>query len=127
MISKGLQVRLQEVEAEAPAGVVVSSDPPPGTRVKAGSEVTLMIAKDRAPEPLPDVRHHSPSSATQILRAAGFTKIATKTVQVTDPALEGVVVQQSPDPGSPTDPDTTIRIFVGHAVPTAVGLGRSPP
>jgi eukaryotic-like serine/threonine-protein kinase len=123
LTGEGLQVRLQEVESEGPAGVVVSSDPSPGKRVEVGSTVTLVIAKARAPAPLPDVRNQSLSSATQMLRAAGFTKIATQTTKVPDPALEGVVVAQSPGPGSPTDPDTTIRLVVGHAVPTALGSG----
>jgi eukaryotic-like serine/threonine-protein kinase len=127
LTSKGLRVRLEEVEAESPAGVVISSDPPPGTRVEGGSTVTLVTAKERAPQPLPDVRGQSLSSATRILGAAGFRKIATQTVAVTDPALDDVVVQQSPGPGSPTDPDTTIRIVVGQAVPPAVGLGQSAP
>jgi beta-lactam-binding protein with PASTA domain len=73
------------------------------------------------------VRGQSLSSATRTLGAAGFRKIATQTVAVTDPALDDVVVQQSPGPGSPTDPDTTIRIVVGQAVPPAVGLGQSAP
>jgi serine/threonine-protein kinase len=42
---EGFSVGKQDVDSEEPKGIVIDVDPPPGTQVERGSEVTLFVSK----------------------------------------------------------------------------------
>jgi serine/threonine-protein kinase len=125
----GLTVVLQPADSDKPAGSVVSVSPAVGTQVPAGSSVTLQVSKGNL-KAVPDVstKNYAKDTAVQILSAQGFTNVKTATRVVNDPAQDGVVVGQDPDPGSLRDPTTTtITLFIGMYVPTGSPTGTASP
>ena len=67
---------------------------------------------------LPDVRGRSESEARSALEAAGFTVDTRRRATREHPA--GIVGDQTPAPGSPTPPGTTVIIGVSSGPPRAV-------
>jgi serine/threonine-protein kinase len=108
----GFAVKKQEVESDQPKGMVVASDPAPGTAVAPGSIVTLSVSKGPKSAAVPDVTSYSEADATTTLQSAGFKVQVTKN-PTTDPALDGVVISQLPAGGTQAKPGTTVTIVVG--------------
>ncbi len=76
--------------------------------------------------PIPDVLGKSSSQARNSLAQAGFSSISVQTVDVGGNAeFAGRVVDQSPAPGNPADPNTAITLFVAKPPTTTPtnGLG----
>jgi beta-lactam-binding protein with PASTA domain/predicted Ser/Thr protein kinase len=108
----GFAVKKQDVESDQPKGTVVASDPPAGTAVAPGSIVTLSVSKGPKSAAIPDVTSYSEADATATLQGAGFGVQVTKN-PTTDPALDGVVISQTPAGGSQAKPGTKVTILVG--------------
>jgi serine/threonine-protein kinase len=108
----GFAVKRQDVESSDPKGTVVGSDPPAGTAVAPGSIVTLSVSKGPKSAAVPDVTSYSEPDATTTLQSAGFGVQVTKN-PTTDPALDGVVISQTPAGGKQAKPGTTVTIVVG--------------
>jgi serine/threonine-protein kinase len=109
----GLKVAVQKREVEEPApGTVVSQTPSAGTQVKQGSQVTIVVAQALAQIAVPNVVGQNEEEAIAKLSEQGF---AAKTVSrtVTDPAKDGVVVQQSPVAGAKRKKGAAVTIAVG--------------
>jgi serine/threonine-protein kinase len=79
-----------------PSGEVVSSDPNPGTPVKNGSTVTLVISKGTQNVPIPDVAGQSQGDATDQLKAAGFQVDVAADQVSSDNVPAGSVVSYTP-------------------------------
>jgi len=105
------------------AGDVFSEDPPGGSQVPAGTTVSLVIAQAPSPGPapppapntakVPDVRGQSAGAANGILSAAGFN-VNQQSRDVTNRSQDGVVLDQSPAPGTNAQKGSTVTIVVGH-------------
>jgi serine/threonine-protein kinase len=108
----GFAVKSRQVESDDPKGSVVATDPAGGSAVAPGSIITLSISKGPKAAAVPDVTSYSESDATSTLQSAGFEVQVTKN-PTTDPALDGVVISQTPAGGSQAKPGTTITIVVG--------------
>lgn len=73
----GFFLASEEVEADAPAGTVVSSNPAAGQLAEPGSTVTLGIAKQRMPGSLYDIAAYFGAPSDQVdswLRGQGFAE-----------------------------------------------------
>ncbi|WP_151588409.1 PASTA domain-containing protein, partial [Corynebacterium sp. 51B] len=55
-----------------PAGKVLDASPSPGTEVKVGSAVSVILSKGPAPVEVPDIRGRSEDSARAMLKRAGL-------------------------------------------------------
>ncbi len=110
-----LAVKLVTVSSEKPKNTVISVDPPAGTMVPEGQQVTLNISKEDL-APVPELVNHNYTEAVArgILQNGHWANVKTATRDVTDAALDGIVVGQDPDPGTLRDPTKAqITIIVG--------------
>jgi serine/threonine-protein kinase len=114
----GLSSKVTEQESTKDPGSVIAQDPPAGTTVDKGAEVSLTVAKAR-PE-VPDVSTDNPTAedAQKELEQAGF-KVKVKQDPTAPPEFSGLVVKQDPAPGEQRSTGATVTITVGaEATPT---------
>jgi eukaryotic-like serine/threonine-protein kinase len=108
----------QEYSATVPAGAVVRTDPPAGTALPGGSDVTLVVS--RGPEPRRQVRvpflvGRSVRAATATLTSLGLEVDVERTLPFDRGPFgsdDGRVVSQDHGAGSLVDPGTTITLTV---------------
>lgn len=111
----GLKPDTKYVPSSKPADTVVAQSPKPGTTVKRGSGVRINISKGPKPRPdadVPDTVGLDEPTATGELEAAGFV-VEVVQQEVTDPAQDGVVIEQSPVGGERAPQGATVTIVVG--------------
>ncbi|WP_121258771.1 Stk1 family PASTA domain-containing Ser/Thr kinase [Nocardioides ferulae] len=104
----GLKPQMREVEADLPAGQVVSIEPTAGTEIPHGATVTVSYSDGQ--EEVPDVVGMRRAEAERAITDAGFTPFV-----VEDPNAEapkGEVVQQSPQPGQILAEKSEVTIVV---------------
>jgi serine/threonine-protein kinase len=114
--SKGLRPARNDVNNAAPAGQVISSNPPANSRVTAGALITLNVSTGKTA--LPDVVGKTEQDATAILNRAGFTNIDRQVVQPPDDQEAGTVFRTDPTANSAVSSDQKITLFVAKAKPT---------
>lgn len=112
----GLVAAVAYVHGQVPFDQVVAQFPKPGASAKRGDRVRINVSlgpTPRAQRAVPDVTSEDETSATQRLRAAGFT---VETVdQVTDDgSADAVVLSQDPAGGTRAPRGSTVTIFVGR-------------
>jgi len=108
-----------------PLGVVLATDPSPGTPVPPGGGVRLLLsqgAREGASVPLPKLTGLSREEALFLLNAAG---LQAQVEEVPSGAPEGTVLAQDPAPGTPVPPGGGVRLRV--AVRGEVLLPPAPP
>ncbi|WP_434451948.1 Stk1 family PASTA domain-containing Ser/Thr kinase [Lentzea sp. E54] len=97
---------------------VISTDPPEGTQVLKGGQVTVSVGAPPGEGTVPDLKGKSPQEAQALLEKDpnGFKlQQSTETVEVDDPAKVGKVVQQNPEVGLKLKKGGTITIQLGKA------------
>jgi beta-lactam-binding protein with PASTA domain/predicted Ser/Thr protein kinase len=113
LLAAGLKVARTPVDSNQPANTVVNQSPSAGTRVGAGTTVTLSVSRGPAAStPVPDVRNQDPQTARELLRASGF-KVNTVEQPVNDPSEAGIVLDQRPGGGTNAPSGSIVTIFVG--------------
>ncbi|OJU12610.1 MAG: hypothetical protein BGN88_15345 [Clostridiales bacterium 43-6] len=98
---------------------VISTDPPKGTRVSTGDEITVYVSLGAVVlwEDVPDVTFISKDDAKKLLESKGFT-FTIKTID--DPnTQEGIVKVQDPAAGkkAPLGSTVILTVSTGHAPP----------
>jgi serine/threonine-protein kinase len=117
----GFSVSSKAVKSDQPAGTVVDQSPAANSSSAKGSTVTISISKGPTTTGVPDVTSQDQQSATQALQAAGF-KVRVVQQDTLDPTLDGIVMNEDPQPNTQAKPGSTVTITVGHAVtPTDTG------
>src|SRR4051794_21600242 len=113
----GLQADVSEQESDQPAGTVLAQDPAAGTKVGKGATVKLTVAKEKPK--VPDVTTDNPTleDARQTLEEAGY-KVRTRDQAPPTPDLEGHVLRQFPEAGTPRSSGATITLVIGSAAAT---------
>jgi beta-lactam-binding protein with PASTA domain len=109
---EGFEVAVQEQESDEPEGDVISQSPGAGTQLTRGSRVTITVSTGRPKVDVPDVVGIGEAKATARLSAAGLTPVRQER-QVTDPAQDGVVLEQRPGSGTEVDKGDQVVIVVG--------------
>ena len=98
---------VQEVDDPGTAGEVVSTDPPAGTSVAAGSPVALRVASGNVT--VPDLRGMSQSEAQSALRNLGLTG----TVETVDePGADNQVLRTDPAAGAVVQTDASVTLYI---------------
>ncbi len=106
----GLEAAVREQEsADVDEGDVVSQDPPGGTDVDEGSTVTIVVSTGVERVQVPDVTGLGARLASSQLRQAGLVAVE-RTRTVTDPAQDGIVVEQRPAGGELERGDSVVLI-----------------
>lgn len=98
-----------------PRGSVISQDPDPGTRVRAGSEVEVVISSGITRVEMPDAVGKPLSSVAEPLEAAGVPYVAEEVPSEEQDA--GVVISQYPEPGSVVTASDSVRFVVSTGPP----------
>ncbi|HEY6568316.1 MAG TPA: transglycosylase domain-containing protein [Actinomycetota bacterium] len=110
----GFRATLVDVDSTQPAGTVVAQVPGGGASADLGIAIRLDISTGREPDRgVPGVVGMRTAAASAVLDDAGF-EVQVRTVEVTDPTENGVVLSQSPSPGTPTSPGSIVTITVGE-------------
>jgi serine/threonine-protein kinase len=113
---EGLQVEAgSSPSSTIAAGNVIEQNPAPGTEVEPGSTVRILISTGPEPVSVPGVVGVPRDEAVAILGDAGL-RPNVQTVNVIDPAQDGIVIAQNPEQGSEALPGDRVRINVGRAV-----------
>jgi eukaryotic-like serine/threonine-protein kinase len=119
----GLKYTVQkEPSSTVPVDIVISTSPPNGNVVPAGSQVVLVVSTGPKKASVPNVKHDTVSEATDKLKAAGF-QVSVQTAGNSH-APPNTVVRQDPSPGTKAKVGSTVTIFVppnGNLVPNVVG------
>jgi eukaryotic-like serine/threonine-protein kinase len=120
----GFEVEVVEAPSdEVEEGLVSVQNPEPGTEAQPGSTVRITISTGPELVPVPEVVEEDEESARAILEDAGFG-VDVQEEEVLDPALDGVVVDQSPAPNEEVDPGSEVTIVVGRLPLGEGGEGR---
>ncbi len=104
---------VEEPSEDREPGIVLSSDPAAGTKVRAGDEITLTVSAEPEGATVPDVVGQRQSPASRTLRERGFTVAVTRE-PVTDPLLNDEVLSTDPAGGTETDRGATVTIVIGE-------------
>src|SRR5262249_12921773 len=117
----GRQVARSDVDSTQPTGTVIGQSPNAGTRVGAGTTVTLSVSRgSTAQTPVPDVTNNDEPTAKSILTGSGF-KVKVTRQPVTDPSEQGIVFVQTPLGGTNAPAGSTVTITVGNYNGTTTG------
>jgi serine/threonine-protein kinase len=108
-----------EFHQTVPEGFVIRQDPAAGTMLVKG-EGTVLLVVSQGPEPVqvPDLRGMTQNEATQALSERNLViRVSNTTAPVADPAQDGRVVSQVPDPGTTADQGDTVTVTLGEYTP----------
>jgi serine/threonine-protein kinase len=114
--SKKLVPVRQDMNNDAAAGTVVTTNPKPGAQVTEGQRITVQVSNGRSE--LPDVTGKTDAEATAQLNQAGWTTIQRRTEVPPDDFEPGTVFRTDPTPGSFVPKEATITLFIAKARPT---------
>ncbi|NND01484.1 MAG: Stk1 family PASTA domain-containing Ser/Thr kinase, partial [Acidimicrobiia bacterium] len=111
---QGLDLKVRErleVSDSVPAGLVIRTDPIPGTNVNPGSFIVVVVSSGPQQFAIPVVIDSSEEAAIALIEAGQFV-LGEVTYRFSDTVAEGIVISQSPRPGTNAAPGTTVDIEV---------------
>jgi serine/threonine-protein kinase len=109
---EGLAVSVEEQESEEPEGDVISQSPGGGTEVPRGETVTITVSTGQPQVTVPDVMGLGEARASARLSSAGLSPVREER-PVTDPAEDGVVIEQRPGGGGQLEKGSDVVIVIG--------------
>jgi eukaryotic-like serine/threonine-protein kinase len=109
---EGFAVSVAEQESDEQEGDVIAQSPSGGTELTRGETVTITVSTGRPQVDVPDVIGLSERSARSRLRSAGLEPVVQERT-VSDPAEDGVVIEQRPAPGTQLDEGRQVVIVIG--------------
>ncbi|HXN38024.1 MAG TPA: Stk1 family PASTA domain-containing Ser/Thr kinase [Solirubrobacteraceae bacterium] len=118
-----------QASATIKAGLVIATEPPAGTELQVGSEVTLLVSSGPAPVRVPDVVGQSQTAAEATLSNAELS-VGTVNKQVSSTQAPGTVLSQSPTAGSSLHAGEKVELTVAQApkpvtMPNVVGAAEA--
>ena len=103
--------RLDEPSATVTEGVVIRTEPQPGSQLAEGSQVLVYVSSGPESVTMPDLTGLNPTTALIQLDTLGVTANV-----VAVPPLEGetpgLIVSQEPDAGTPIGPTSILTLYV---------------
>ncbi len=108
---QGFAVARTDVDSNQPKDTVV--DQKPSGSASRGATITLFVSKGPKTSLVPDVTSQDADSARSTLESAGF-KVKVQKQDVSDPGLEGIVLDQNPTGGTQAEKGSVVRITVGR-------------
>jgi eukaryotic-like serine/threonine-protein kinase len=111
---RGFVPSVEEEESSAPAGQVIRQAPSAGSRLPAGSTVTVVVSAGEETATAPNVIGKLRAEAVEAVRAAGLKPVVSE--QETEvPSQVGRVTDQFPPPGAELAPGEEVTLVVGKA------------
>ena len=112
----GLNVEIQEqVDPIIPAGVVISTNPPPNTLVDKGSTVTLIVSSGPGQERVPPLVGLTEGQARNLLDDRSFGVDVSYRELPPGDSRDGTVLEQSIPTSQMVDKGTVVVVVVGQA------------
>jgi beta-lactam-binding protein with PASTA domain/predicted Ser/Thr protein kinase len=120
----GLEIDIEQVVDDQPAGTVISQNPTFGTKVKEGSVVSVSVSSGPGEEQVPQVEGMKRTEARKALTEAGF-----EIAQREEPSSEiekGRAIGTEPDAGTELQLGRTVTLIISSGppdveVPTVTG------
>lgn len=97
----------QRYDADAAAGTIISTDPQPDSKVRAGAVVEAVVSLGPEPRPVPGVVGMSEQEAVAELESAGFTVTVDKPLRF---VLVDRIYSQTPGSGTELTTGSTVTI-----------------
>lgn len=124
-----------ESSPDIPSGSVIRTDPPEGSSLRSGGDITFYVSSGPPPVPLPDIVGLTADRAKQLLQEAGL-EIGDETLAYDDNIPDGSVIslvvrdQPTLKPGEDVVPGTVIDLVVSQGatpidVPNLVCMSTS--
>jgi beta-lactam-binding protein with PASTA domain len=110
---EGLRWTTRTVDSAEPAGTVLGQTPTAGAQLREGESVALKVSSGPAQLQIPGVTGLDLETARQQLQSAGF-RVEVTDRSTSDPSEDGVVVEQTPQPGAEADEGETVMLIVGR-------------
>ncbi len=115
-----------EVNDAIPAGIVISTEPPAGTEVDVGTTVTVVVSAGSELFGVPSVVGETLDVAIALIEAQGF-EVGEITYTLTEDIAEDIVIDQSPEEGTPAEAGTEVDLEVSRGpfsleIPDVTGL-----
>jgi len=107
-----IRERLQ-VSDTVPAGFVIATEPPGGSNVGPGQFVTVIVSSGPQQFAIPNVIESMEEAARTLLEAGQF-EIGLVEYRFSDTVAAGVVISQSPRPGTNAPPGTVVDLEVSQ-------------
>jgi serine/threonine-protein kinase len=114
--SAGLTVGTEASQTAAPRGVVVNSRPPSGTALNPGGRVTLVVSVGAPTITVPNVVGLTLDEAKARIEEAGL-RAGTSLRRSTSVADPGRVIEQRPQAGTLSAPETAVDLVIAQAGP----------
>ena len=106
--ASGFKVSVTEAPSDTvEEGLVSQQTPDPGTEASKGSTVGIVISTGPDSSTVPDVIGQDEETATDTLEEQGF-KVKVTDQDTSDPAQDGIVLDQNPSPGVKAEPGSTV-------------------
>ncbi len=127
---RGLPVHLvttQRADDTVPAGTVIGTNPPAGSKVRSNQTVTIVVSSGPPILTVPDVTNHSRDDAAGTLQGMGFKVDVSE--QFSDTVQQGNVISQDPAGNSRLAKGETVHLVVSKGpdfvdVPQVSGMSR---
>ncbi len=115
----GLEVAVnEEFSGEVAEGLVIRTDPEPGSEVLSGDTILLVVSLGREPVEVPNLLNLTSGEAEALLADLGLVlRVSNSTQPVADPEQDGLVVNQVPTPGTTVDRGSTVTVTLGEFQP----------
>jgi serine/threonine-protein kinase len=111
----GFAVARNDVESDAPRGVVVGQNPEGNTSQPKGSRVTLSVSRGPSTAQVPDVLGFGEDAARSTLEGEGF-QVRIERLEVSTREEADIVLEQFPAPGETAKAGSVVSISVGFFV-----------
>ena len=109
---RGFTPNVEEQQSSSPAGQVIRQAPSAGSKLPAGSTVSIVVSKGEEKATVPNVIGELRAEAVEAVRAAGL-KPSVQEQQTEVPSQVGRVIDQFPPPDSKLKPGSTVTLVVG--------------
>lgn len=113
------------IDADAPVGQVVGSDPSPGTAVELPGAVRLLVSAGPPRVEVPDLVSRSVPESEAMLQRLGL-RLGSVERDWASEAAPGTVLRQAPGAGTVVDRGTEIRVTVASVPPESEDTGPGP-
>lgn len=110
--SAGLLPNVETENSDQPEGTVVAQDPGAGSQIESGSEVTIVVSTGAGTVLVPDVEGLFRDGAVRILTSRGLDVVVQEEL-TSNPAEDGRVLDQAPEPNQRVRVGDTVTIIVG--------------
>jgi penicillin-binding protein 1A len=113
---RGFKPRVETIEHHYPEGTVIAQTPDGGGSAWVGSAVVLHVSDGEGEAPLvevPDLLGMSEEEARETLEELGL-RVHVVRKRTSDLSEDGIVIEQSPEPGTEVEPGERVVIGVGQ-------------